>query len=354
MYEGKSIAVVVPAYNEQTQIRQVLATMPDFVDRVIVVDDVSRDATAEIVDKWIAEEGQRANPRTFLLRHQANAGVGSAIVTGYREAMRLRMDVTAVMAGDGQMDPDELESIVAPVTAGECDYTKGNRLFYRNAWEIIPRHRFLGNAFLSMLTKIASGYWHVADSQTGYTAISLEALETIDLEGVYPRYGYPNDMLVRLNIYDFRVADVPIRPVYNVGEQSKMKLWKVIPTMSWMIFRRFCWRMTRKYVIRDFHPLVLFYGFGFLSSALGLLLGLYLLAHRVFIGSVAETSALFAALLLLTGLQLELFAMWFDMEVNRDLKVRVGPRQRQKDEGGRMNAEGGRQKAEGGRMNAEG
>jgi hypothetical protein len=135
-------------------------------------------------------------------------------------------------------------------------------------------------------------------------------------------------LLVRLNICDFRVADVPIRPVYNVGEQSKMKLWKVIPTMSWMIFRRFCWRLTRKYVIHDFHPLVLFYGFGFLSSTLGLLFGLYLLAYRIVVGPVAETSALFAALLLLTGLQLELFAMWFDMEVNRDLKVRIGPKRR--------------------------
>ena len=173
-----------------------------------------------------------------------------------------------------------------------------------------------------MLTKIASGYWHVADSQTGYTAISLEALETIDLEGVYPRYGYPNDMLVRLNIYEFRVADVAIRPVYNVGEQSKMKLWKVIPTMSWMIFRRFCWRLVRKYVIHDFHPLVLFYGFGFVSSSLGLLFGLYLLAFRVMFGPVADTSALLAAFLFLTGVQLQLFAMWFDMEVNRDLKVR--------------------------------
>jgi glycosyltransferase involved in cell wall biosynthesis len=336
VYEGKSVAVVVPAYNEQTQIRQVLATMPDFVDRVIVVDDVSQDATAQTVRQWIAEEGPSADPRTILLRHEANAGVGRAIVTGYREAARRQMDVTAVMAGDGQMDPDELESIIAPVAAGQCDYTKGNRLFYRNAWEIIPRHRFLGNAFLSMLTKIASGYWHVADSQTGYTAISLEALETIDLEGLYPRYGYPNDMLVRLNICDFRVADVPIRPVYNVGEQSKMKLWKVIPTMSWMIFRRFCWRLVRKYVIRDFHPLVLFYGFGFLSSTIGLMLGLYLLFYRIFAGPVAETSALFAALLLLTGLQLELFAMWFDMEVNRDLKVRVGPKRRDGEPDARM------------------
>lgn len=321
MFEGKTVAVVVPSYNEQTQIAKVLQTMPAFVDCVLVVDDTSTDGTAEIVRQWITREGLM--PRTVLISHQVNAGVGAAIVTGYREAITRGIDVTAVMAGDGQMDPDELESIVAPVARGQADYTKGNRLFYRGAWETIPRHRFLGNAFLSMLTKIASGYWHVADSQTGYTAISLEALRTIDLDNVYPRYGYPNDMLVRLNVFDFRVADVPIRPVYNVGEQSKMKIWKVVPTMSWMIFKRFCWRMREKYVIHDFHPLVLFYGLGFVSFWLGMLLGLYLVVVRVFGHGVAGTSALMSVLLFTTGLQLQLFAMWFDMEMNRHLKVRA-------------------------------
>ena len=321
MFEDKTIAVVVPSYNEETQIHDVLETMPVFVDCVIVVDDTSTDETAEIVRKFIAAEGD--SPRTVLIRHDVNAGVGAAIVTGYREAIRRKIDVTAVMAGDGQMDPDELELIVGPVTSGQADYTKGNRLFYRGAWETIPRHRFLGNAFLSMLTKIASGYWHVADSQTGYTAISLRALRTIDLENVYPRYGYPNDMLVRLNVYDFRVADVPIRPVYNVGEKSKMKLWKVVPTMSWLIFKRFCWRMVRKYVIHDFHPLVMFYGFGSVCFLIGLLFGMYLFIYRLCGYGVAGTSAMLSVFLFLTGLQLQLFAMWFDMEMNRDLKVRA-------------------------------
>jgi len=321
VFEGKTIAVVVPAYNEETQIAKVLATLPDFVDCAIVVDDGSTDGTADVVRKHVAAEGDE--PRTVLLVHGANAGVGAAIVTGYREAARREMAVTAVMAGDGQMDPAELGLLVGPVARGQVDYAKGNRLFYRGAWETIPRHRFLGNAFLSMLTKIASGYWHVADSQSGYTAISLEAIQTIDLEKVYASYGYPNDLLVRLNVYDFRVADVPIRPVYHVGEQSKMKLWRVVPTMSWLILKRFCWRLARKYVLHDFHPLVLFYTFGSLSFVLGLLFGLYLFFYRCFVGRVAGTSTLFSAFLFLMGLQLILFAMWCDMEVNRDLKVRL-------------------------------
>jgi len=244
VFENKTIAVVVPSYNEETQIERVLATMPAFVDCVIVVDDCSRDRTVEIAERFAATTASKTE--FVVLKHEKNAGVGAAIVTGYYEAVRRRIDVTAVMAGDAQMDPEELESIVAPVARGHADYTKGNRLFYQGAWNLIPRYRYLGNAFLSMLTKIASGYWHVADSQTGYTAISLKALQTIDLKNVYPRYGYPNDMLVRLNVYNFRVGDVPIRPVYGVGERSRLRVWKVIPTMSWLIFKRFLWRMREK------------------------------------------------------------------------------------------------------------
>ena len=321
MLEGKRIAVVVPCYNEENKVGEVLDTMPAFVDCVIVVDDTSRDGTAEVVRGYVDRQG--ADGRIVLIEHEVNGGVGAAIVTGYKDAIDREMDVVAVMAGDAQMAPDELASIAGPVARGETDYTKGNRLFYRGAWETIPRHRYLGNAFLSMLTKIASGYWHVADSQTGYTAISRQALETIQLDGVYPRYGYPNDMLVRLNIYNFRVSDIPIRPVYHADAQSKMRIWKVVPTMSWLIFKRFLWRMKEKYIIHDFHPLVLFYLFGGVSFVFGLLFGTYLLFYRVFVSTVAGTSSLLAMMLFVTGLQLLLFAMWFDMETNRDLAVRV-------------------------------
>jgi hypothetical protein len=117
-----------------------------------------------------------------------------------------------------------------------------------------------------------------------------------------------------------RHCDIPIRPVYNVGERSKMKMWKVVPTMSWLIFKRFLWRMREKYIIHDFHPLVFFYAFGFLSFLLGLTFGLYLLAFRIFVRPVADTSVLASVFLFMTGVQLLLFGMWFDMQSNKDLK----------------------------------
>jgi glycosyltransferase involved in cell wall biosynthesis len=319
--EGKTVAVVVPCYKEQGQITGVLQTMPDFVDGVIVVDDHSPDDTAEVVRRYAAEHDQAG--RIVLIERQANGGVGAAIVTGYKEAVRRRFDATAVMAGDGQMDPAELHLLAGPVVRGLADYTKGNRLFYDGVWQAMPKYRYLGNAFLSMLTKIASGYWHVADSQTGYTVVSLKALQTIDLDALYPRFGFPNDMLVRLNVYDFRVADVPVRPLYNIGERSKIRLWKVIPTMSWMIFKRFLWRMKEKYIIHDFHPLVLFY----LATAALVVGGAGLFVRLVWLwvanGRIPPMNALAWALCTISATQFSLFAMWFDMERNRHLRVDV-------------------------------
>ena len=205
--------------------------MPDFVDHLFIIDDKSSDATAEVVDGY----AEHAPERISLIRHAKNQGVGGAIATGYKAALAERFDITVVMAGDAQMDPAELPDIIGPVARGECDYTKGNRLFSGEAWNMIPRVRYLGNAMLSLLTKIASGYWHVADSQSGYTAISLKALETIDWDQMYKRYGQPNDLLVRLNIHGFRVRDVPIRPIYGIGEKSGIRPLRMIPRLSLLL-----------------------------------------------------------------------------------------------------------------------
>ena len=224
------------------------------------------------------------------------------------------------MAGDAQMDPKDLPKLLDPVVEGEVDFSKGNRLFTGKAWRVIPRTRYLGNAILSFLTKIASGYWHVADSQSGYGAVALEVLKTIDLDTVYKRYGMPNDFLVRLNVYHFRVRDVSVNPVYGIGERSGIKIYKVVFTLSFLLLKLFLWRLKEKYVIRDFHPLVLFYLMGFVLTPIGLIFGCYLLIYRIFVGSVAATSALFAAFFTISGLQSLFFAMWFDMEYNKELK----------------------------------
>lgn len=316
MFEGARIAVVVPAYNEELLIGRVIETMPEFVDLIIVVDDKSRDRTAEIVEEY----RQRLGERLVLLRHEVNRGVGAAIVSGYRLAQQRGMDVAAVMAGDAQMDPAELPAIVGPVARDEADYVKGNRLFTGEAWQMIPRYRYLGNAFLSLLTKIASGYWHVADSQTGYTAISRRALEVLPLEKLYPRYGYPNHLLVMLNIFNMRVRDVPVRPIYNIGEKSGIHLRRVIPRLSWLLGKCFLWRMWEKYVVRDFHPLVFFYALAFFLLLAAFVLGVRLSLVWAMTGLIPRTNALALMSSAIAGLQSLFFAMWFDMEYNRSLR----------------------------------
>jgi glycosyltransferase involved in cell wall biosynthesis len=315
MVEGKRVAVVVPAYDEEELLPVTLAGIPGFVDRVYVVDDASRDATAAL-----ARDAAAADPRIAVLEHERNGGVGAAIVTGYKRAIEDRIDVTCVMAADNQMDPADLPRLVEPVVRGEADYTKANRLFTGQAWELIPRHRYLGNAVLSLLTKIASGYWHVADSQAGYTAISLAMLERLDLDRVYPRYGFPNDLLVHLNVWNARVRDLPSRPVYGVGERSNIRLTRVVPSISWLLLKAFFWRLREKYVIRDFHPLVFFYVLGIGMTLAGLALGISEVVLRALGEHITAATVVLVALLLIFGSQFTLFAMWFDMESNKDLK----------------------------------
>ena len=315
MYREKTIAVIVPAYNEEELIGKVLRTIPGFIDHIIVVDDASSDRTGEVVRAHREEDS-----RIVYLRHPNNEGVGGAIATGYKWARDNDISVSVVMAGDAQMDPADLPKLLDPVVDGQVDYSKGNRLFTGKAWNVIPKTRYLGNGVLSFLTKIASGYWHIADSQSGYGAVTLEVLKTLDLDKIYRRYGMPNDFLVKLNVYRFRVRDVPVNPIYGIGERSGIKIYKVVFTLSFLLLKLFLWRLKEKYVIRDFHPLVLFYLLGFVLTPIGVVFGSYLLIWRIFFGSVAPTSALLAAFFAISGFQSLFFAMWFDMEYNKSLR----------------------------------
>ncbi len=234
MLEGRRISVVVPAYNEARQIGRVCTTMPGFVDQIVVVDDASRDGTSEVV-RWIA--ASHPDPELVLIRHARNQGVGAAIRTGYRIALEGGARIVAVMAGDGQMDPADLARVVEPVLRDRADYAKGDRLNGGGRPPRMPLERYLGTLLLTRLTRAASGYRHLRDSQSGFTAASAECLGSLPLDRLHPGYGYPNHLLILLGGAGMRVADVPIRAVYGQGEVSGIRYWRVAPRLMLLLSR---------------------------------------------------------------------------------------------------------------------
>jgi len=315
MYKNHTTGVVVPAHNEERQITKVIDTMPDFVDVIIIVNDHSKDKTSEVV----RAHQLYGTPKIVLLEHEENQGVGGAISTGYKWSRDNDIDIAVVMAGDAQMNPADLPAILDPIVENIADYTKGNRLVTRQARKKIPKIRFWGNSILSLLTKIASGYWHVADSQTGYTGINAKALATINWDNMYKRYGQPNDLLVKLNVENMRVMDVPVEPIYNVGEVSGIKIRVVIFTITTLLLKLFFWRLKEKYVIRNFHPLIFFYTFGLFTLTLSLIMFIRLIWLWIDIGHVPEITFLTWLFSFSLSFNSFGFAMWFDYDENKQL-----------------------------------
>lgn len=307
--ENCRIGVVVPAYNEELLIAETLKGIPEYVDRIYVIDDGSTDRTGEIVKKFV-------DPRIVHFRHEVNKGVGAGIVTGYKLALMDEMDVVAVMAGDNQMNPLELPRLLFPILEGKADYTKGNRLLSENFRIGMSRWRAFGNTLLSLLTKIGSGYWQVMDPQNGYTAISRRALETLELDSIYPSYGYCNDLLIKLNAFGMTVMEVVIPAHYGI-EKSSIKYSKYILTVPPMLFWGFLWRLRVKYTVLDFHPLVLFYLLGMLALPGGMIFGFFIFLHLILQKTVSSQYALLDIFILGLGIQMLLFGMLFDMQVEK-------------------------------------
>jgi glycosyltransferase involved in cell wall biosynthesis len=223
----KRIAVVVPAYNEERWIAETVRSIPAFVDQIVVVDDASSDQTSRAAR-------QAESARLTVLRHQENRGVGAAILTGYRYAAE-RADVIAVMAGDGQMHPDDLAQVLGPILRSEADYVKGERLSHPDVHRVMPLRRLLGTATLAWLTAKAAGLASLHDSQCGYTAIAANTIALIELDGLWPRYGYPNDLIGTLARAGMRIAEVPVRPVYR-GEASGLRA-RHLAVIGWLLAR---------------------------------------------------------------------------------------------------------------------
>ena len=294
MYKGQKIAVVVPAYKEESQIEMVIDTMPSYVDEIIIVDDASPDRTVEVVRACMA-----TNPRVSLVAREKNGGVGAAIESGYQAFINGANDVAVVMAGDGQMNPDDLPKILDPVVEDEADYSKANRLTLDYSWDDIPRIRLFGNMVLSLLTRLATGYWTIGDAQTGYTAANRRLVSAFVKRGMYPRYGVPNDLLITCALVSAVVVDVPTAPVYNVGEQSKLNPRKVMFPILGILIRGFFKRMVIRYLILEANPVPLAYLAGFVSFLLGLFWSLAVAIEAL--GAKAQTTEVTASSILFVG-----------------------------------------------------
>lgn len=363
MLKNKLVGVVVPAYNEEKQIGMVIENMPNFVDRIVVVDDGSTDGTVNSVKKYFGTNfnaGMEIKPiqngdyasrynkadillakkneneitkfppskvmnrypekeRIILISHQYNCGNGKAIARGYKWCKDHALDCVAIMDGDGQMDPEELESLCLPIVNNEVDYVKGNRFLHGSALVAIPKVRYFGNAMLSILTKITSGYWHVSDTQSGYTAISLRALNRISLYDIYKSYGWPNDVLVKLNIAFCTISETEIKPVYNVGEHSKMKVVKAAPRIFILLIKMFFKRLWIKYFFKDFHPLFLFYNLSFVLGVFSIPYTIKILSYVILGKIVSYETLLLFILLVITSFQCLVSAMWMDIQDNERL-----------------------------------
>lgn len=311
MYRGLRVAAVVPAHNEAAHVAGVLRRMPDYVDLIVVVDDGSRDATAETA-RGVGD------PRVEIIRHARPQGVGGATIAGMQLAVERGADVIAKVDGDGQMDPQLLSALLDPLATGGYGYSKGNRFLRPEALRQMPRLRLVGNFLLTFFTKLASGYWRVFDPQNGYVAIRAGVVEQLDLAHLARGFFFENDMLVHLNILDVPVKDVPM-PAFYGDEESKMRIGRVLVTFPPHLFRRFWYRIYEKYVLRDFSPIGLFWCVGAALMVGGAAFGLATWAHSIASGRAATTGTVMLSVLpFLIGFELVLQAII--------LEIRESPR----------------------------
>lgn len=311
LYKDNKIGIIVPAYNESDLILSTLNGIPEYVDTIVVVNDASTDGTLELI-----QQQQIKDPRIHIINHETNRGLGQSLIDAYLAIRESDIDITAVMAGDNQMHPDDLPALLDKIIDEDYDYVKGNRLLHQNI-SAMPRYRFVGNAILTILTKFATGYYFLMDPQCGYTAIKKSALCKIPIEKMTRGYGYNADILCMLNIQRFRVTDAQVRPVYD-KEKSKIKLWKYIPKTSCLLIRLFFRRLWQLYIVLDFHPLVLFYLFALFNILFIMIpFSIRLVILYFSINEVPKTTLSILIFTVLITLQSVLFSIWMDMDYNK-------------------------------------
>jgi glycosyltransferase involved in cell wall biosynthesis len=306
VYKDLTVAVVVRAYDEERLIGGVIRSMPALVDHILVVDDASRDGTAEAAK---AVGDRRVDVLTLI----ENSGVGAATVVGHEHALTLGADVVVVMDGDAQMDPEHLPALLEPIARGDAQFTKANRFYAVGSFDGMPRHRVVGNVGLSFLTKAASGYWNLFDPQNGYTAIHRAALERLPLRRLATGYDFENDLLVHLNILRVPARDVPVPALYG-DEVSGLRVRQVGPRILRRLWRGFWQRMWWKYVVQSFSAvaLMLFGGLGLVS--VGTFFAFWAVADSWGAQAATPGTVVLCVAPLLSGFHMLLYAMMLDIQ----------------------------------------
>ncbi|MHB8872493.1 MAG: glycosyltransferase family 2 protein [Myxococcaceae bacterium] len=321
MVQGSRIGVVIPCYRTEQTIAAVVAGIPEYVDTIIAVNDASPDGTQAALEAI-------SSPRLVVLRHEHNQGVGGALATGYAEALRRELDIVVKVDGDGQMAPEGILELVLPIVEGRCDYAKGNRFLHARELRGMPALRKLGSIALTFITKFASGYWHVFDPQNGFLAIARDHLASLDLERLRSRrYFFENEMLIQLNVLGARVLDCPMPARYR-GENSSMKVWRVLLYFPYFFLHGFLFRMLNRYVLRDFSIIIPFYLLGSCLFLWGLGFGSYewIIALRTNVPTHTGTIML-VVLPLILGLQFLLQGLLIDI-LQTPRALEPGPRSR--------------------------
>lgn len=309
MTPDSKIFVVIPAYRAEATLPVVLQRIPERVSGIIVVDDCSPNSTVQVV-----EQCQRADARIILLRHAENQGVGGAMQTGYRAALELGAEIMVKMDSDSQMDPAYLDKLLAPLLAGEADYTKGNRFLHETALAKMPYLRRIGNLGLSFLTKAASGYWNIFDPTNGYTAISAEAARQLNFDRLSKRFFFETSMLLELGLQRLVVQDVYIPALYG-NEKSSLSISKSLFEFPPRLLRGMLRRILYFYFIRDFSAVTVFLLAGWTSILFGAAWGGYHWWKSSQLQVAASTGTVMIAILpLIIGLQFLLQAVVMDIQ----------------------------------------
>ncbi|HSP55775.1 MAG TPA: glycosyltransferase family 2 protein [Dehalococcoidia bacterium] len=296
----------IPAFNEEKLIANTITTLPDFVDMAVVVDDASTDRTSEVV------LGLK-DPRVILERNDENQGIGYTVIRGYKRLIAEGIEIVCLMAGDAQCDPAYLHTLIDPVLDGECDYGKANRFFHREALKQMPTFRRVGNILMSIVTKFATGYYSISDSQNSYSAIRAETLRRVDLDDISPRYEFENSSLLHYSLTNVRIKDIPVPAVYG-EEESTIRMTSFLRRAFWVMIKGFFRRIFEKYVLYSFHPIALFLFSGTVLSLWGIGFGTWVAIDSLGQNTATTGTVMLAVLPFLMGFQLLLSAIVLDIQ----------------------------------------